>query len=330
VKFWGIGNEMWNRRQLGVMPLQQFEIKHNLFAEAMRRVDPTIKLIASGAMPDTMTGSKQSLYLGPADWTGGLFSHCLANMDLISEHIGSQDTPGEPLVDWMRKLANRVRKKYEAYQDYLALIPALKTKPVPICSDEWRYLGGPANSYKFVPAYAWTFNEMFRHSDLFQMACYSFPQKYLINANRTDAELNPAGLLFKLYRDHYGVIPVRVTGDSPPPPPNHPVGGEHPKVNAGSDTYPLDLAAALSNDRKSLTMAVVNPTESEQQLNLSINGVALTGAGRAWFMAPSSVNAVNVLGQPPQVEVQEREVNLTTNAMTIAPISVNIYEFPVK
>ena len=62
----------------------------------MRKVDPTILLIASGAMPDTMTGSKQSLnlgdklipeYLSPADWTGTLFQHCLDNMDLISEHF---------------------------------------------------------------------------------------------------------------------------------------------------------------------------------------------------------------------------------------------------
>ena len=352
VKFWGIGNEAWGGWQMGAMSLQQFEIKHNLFAEAMRRVDPAIKLIASGAMPDAMTGSKQSLRLGnklipdclgPADWTGGLFSNCLANLDLISEHFYSYNTThfdlekaaqvpndsDEPLVDWMRRPANHVREKYEAYQNYLALIPALKTKPVPICLDEWAYSGVPANSYKVVPAYAWTFNEMFRHSDLFQMAGFTFATS-LISANRTDAVLNPAGLLFKMYRDHYGTIPVDVAGNSPQPKPKYPPGGEEPVVNAGSDTYPLDVAAALSSDRKSLTVAVVNPTESGQQLNLSINGVALTDAGRVWFMAPSSVNATNVVGQAPQVEVQEREVNLTTNAMMIVPLSVNIYEFPVK
>src|ERR1035441_6950436 len=69
-----------------------------LFAQAMRRVDPTIKLIASGAMPDAMTGSKQAKrisgkivpdYLSPADWSGGMLAHCLENMDLISEHFYS-------------------------------------------------------------------------------------------------------------------------------------------------------------------------------------------------------------------------------------------------
>jgi alpha-N-arabinofuranosidase len=91
VKYWGIGNEAWGfSYQFGAMKLAQYVVKHNAFAEAMRSVDPSITLIGSGAMADTMTGSKESLNLGdslipkplgPADWTGGLFSHCLENMD---------------------------------------------------------------------------------------------------------------------------------------------------------------------------------------------------------------------------------------------------------
>lgn len=66
VKFWGIGNEMWGiSYQYGALKLNQFEYKHNQFARAMKQVDPTIQLIASGAMPDTMTGSRESLSLAP-------------------------------------------------------------------------------------------------------------------------------------------------------------------------------------------------------------------------------------------------------------------------
>ena len=142
VKFWGIGNEAWGfSYQYGAMKLNQFEFKHNEFAKAMKQVDPTIKLIASGAMPDTMTGSKESLnlgtnlvppYLSPADWTGGLLSNCFNNIDLISEHFynygnthfslaeGRQvpNDPNEPVTDWMRRPANHIRIKYEEYQEY--------------------------------------------------------------------------------------------------------------------------------------------------------------------------------------------------------------------
>ena len=36
--------------------------------------------------------------------------------------------------------------------------------------------------------------------------------------------------------------------------------------------YPLDVSAALSEDRKTLTFAVLNPSDSAQQLKLAING----------------------------------------------------------
>ena len=352
VKFWGVGNEMWGEWQLGVMPLKQFEIKHNLFARAMRNADPTIKLVASGAMPDAMTGSKQAKrltgkvvaeYGSPADWSGGMLANCLSNMDLLSEHFYTYNNQhfdlekgesvavatNEPLVEWERRPANMVRAKYEHYQEYLKRIPGLKDKPVPICLDEWAYSRVPPNSYKVVPAYAWAFDEMFRHSDLYQMAGFTFATS-LLSANRTEAVLNPAGLLFKLYHDHYGTIPVEVTGNSPQPPPQYPVGGDQPAVNAGSDTYPLDVAAALSNDRKTLTVAVVNPTESAQPLNLSIRGAELAGKERLWRMAPADINTTIVVGQKPGVEVEEHPLDGLPDTVTIAPISVNIFELVLK
>ena len=149
VKFWGIGNEMWGiSYQYGAMKPSQFAFKHNQFAKAMRKVDPSIKLIACGAMPDTMTGSKESLslgtnlvppYLSPADWSGGLFSNCFNNFDLMSDHFynygnthfslteGRQvpNDSNEPVTDWMRRPANHIRIKYEEYKEYEKLFPQL-------------------------------------------------------------------------------------------------------------------------------------------------------------------------------------------------------------
>jgi alpha-N-arabinofuranosidase len=334
------------------MPLSQFVVKHKLFAKAMRRVDPKITLIAGGAMPDTMTQSRQALRLGgkvlpdalsPSDWTGGLFLHVLDDMDLISEHFYCYDGqrfdlekgdrvptgPGEPLVEWMRQPANRVRAKYEEYQEYLERIPALRAKRVPIALSEWAYARMRPNSYKVVPAYAWAFHEMFRHSDLYQMACFTFATS-LLAANRTEAVLNPAGLLFKLYRDHFGTVPVDVSGDSPPPPPKYPVGGEQPKVNAGSPTFPLDVAAAWTADRRALTIAVVNPTESEQALDLTVTGADLLAGGRRWRMAPAALDATITPGEKPEVEVEERAVAGLPASGRYPPFSVSLYVIPIR
>ena len=351
IKFWGVGNEPWGEWQLGFMPVAQWELKHNMFAKAMRKVDPTIKLIAAGAMPDAMTGSKQAKrlngqivpdYLSPADWSGNLLAHCLDNMDMISEHFYSTsgkrtdlqtgekvDTGPQSLVEWERAPATQVRSKYEHYQEYLKRIPELKAKPVPISLDEWAYIGAPPNSYKVVPAYAWAFHEMFRHSDLYQLGAFTFATA-MISEDRTDAVLNPTGLLFKMYREHFGAIPVQVSGDSPQPKPIYPAGGDQPAVNPGSDTYPLDVSAALSDDHKTLTFAVLNPSDSEQQLKLAINGVRLASQGHVWRMAPSSVDATITVGQKPGVEVEEKEVTAVPDTVSVPPFSVNIYSFVVQ
>ena len=235
----------------------------------------------------------------------------------------------QPLVEWERAPATQVRVKYEHYQQYLKLIPGLKAKPVPIAIDEWAYMGGGPNSYKVVPAYDWAFHEMFRHSDLYQLGAFTFATA-MISENRTDAVLNPTGLLFKMYREHFGTIPVQVSGDSPQPKPIYPAGGDQPAVNPGSDTYPLDVSAALSDDRRTLTFAVLNPSDSEQQLQLAINGVKLASQGHRWRMAPSSVDATITVGQKPGVEVQEQELTSMPNATAVPPFSVNIYSFAVQ
>ena len=347
VKFWGIGNEAWGfSYQYGAMRLNQFEYKHNQFAKAMKQVDPTIKLIASGAMPDTMTGSKESLnlgtnlipvYLSPADWTGGLLSNCFNNIDLISEHFynygathfslaeGKQvpNDPNEPVTDWMRRPANHIRLKYEEYKDYEKLISQLVTHPKPLNIDEWAYSSRGGNvSYPTYPAYAWVFHEMFRHSDIFQMAGQTFATS-LLARNGTNVSLTANGLVFKIYRDHFGSIPVDVSGNSPQPKPAEPPGGEQPVVNAGSETFPLDVVAAWTDDHRSLTVAVLNPTDVEQPLKLNIAGAGSSGKGTLWRLAAAKDN-----GQNPSIS--SAPVDSIPDSLTLPRFSVSIYDLQVK
>jgi alpha-N-arabinofuranosidase len=351
VKLWGVGNEPWGDYQMGSMSIEQFELKHNLFAKAMRAADPSIKLIAGGAMPDVMTGANQSKridgkfvpdYLSTADWSGHMLAHCLDNIDMLSEHFYSSsdmhtdlklekkvNIGPQSLIEWERAPATQVRVKYEHYQEYLKRIPALQAKPVPIALDEWAYMGGGPNSYKVVPAYAWAFHEMFRHSDLFQLGAFTFATA-MMSETRTDATLNPTGLLFKMYRDHFGTIPVEVSGDSPQPKPIFPAGGDQPAINPGSDTYPLDVIAAWTEDHKTLTVAVLNPSDSEQSMQLKINGAAIIGSGKLWQMAPKTVDAVVAVGKVPEVSMAEYSPGSIPDTIVSPPFSVAIYSFPAR
>jgi alpha-N-arabinofuranosidase len=355
IKWWGIGNEMYGAWQFGVMPLSQFVFKHNLFAEAMRKVDPSITLLATGATPDEMTiyglalpsvGKLIPDYGSPGDWDFGLFTRCFESIDIMSEHFysyagqrfdhASGVKPGafsranymvkvdEPLVEWARRPANRVRNKVEAYEEYLQRIPALKTRRIPMTIDEWAYTGA-GNNLKGSLANAMVLQEIFRHSDLIRMAGHTMGTAS-IEYNDTESALNTTGLLFKFYRDHFGSVPVEVGGNSPVPPPLYPVGADQPKVNAGSPTYPLDVTAALTGGGKSLTVAIINATESAQELELSFTGIALGGKGRMWRMTGDSLNAATGLGRN-EVRIVETPLTETPKALTVAPISISIYEF---
>jgi alpha-L-arabinofuranosidase len=345
IRWWGIGNEMYGPWQFGYMPLNQFEIKHNLFARAMRNADPSIKLIASGATPDEMTvngiamkvvGKEIPDFGSPADWDGGMFQHCLENMDVMSEHFytydgqrysleeGKRVKVTEPLVDWCRRPANRVLEKVEAYEDYDQRIPALKEKRVTMNIDEYAYVPVRPN-LKNAISLAWALQEMFRHTDLITMAAHTMGTGCL-DIKPTESAMNTVGMMYKLYRDHYGTVPVEVTGNSPQPPPAYPVGGDQPKVNAGSATYPLDVSAALSADGKLLTVAVINPTESEHALELGVKGIELSGAGKLWLMTGPGPDSATGLGHS-EVDVKESALTEVPRSLSVPPVSISIYQF---
>jgi alpha-N-arabinofuranosidase len=362
VEFWNVGNEPYGTWQLGRTDLKYYVLKHNEFARAMRKVDPSITILASGAMPDEMTieGMTRAMHLdnlqaqfgSDADWTGGLLAHCWGYFDGITEHWYSRagfrfdlehaktDTPkpgievgyvpaDETVLEWVRHPSNRMHLKTEEWQEYQRRFPAMIDKKIFLSLDEYAYTGTPQN-LRLALAYAMVFNEMIRHTDFLRMSAFTMGVSTL-DYNQTAAVLNTNGLLFKLYGDHLGpgLLPVAVSGNSPQPPPKYPVGGDQPQTNAGSPTYPLDMVAALTADRKYLTLAVVNATESVQHLDLNVTGVRLAGKSTLWQMTGKDLDAANRVGQEPQVEVKEIEIGDAPQTLSVAPISVNIYRFPV-
>jgi alpha-N-arabinofuranosidase len=339
------------------MPLDHYIIKHNMFGKAMRAKDPSIQLIGSGATPEEMTIAKLSLRttgeLVPAvgskgDWTGNLLLHCRDYIDVMSEHFYCYDgqrfdlevartsplvmwsgfvKAEETLLEWTRRPADRVRTKVEAYQDYLERLPGFKDRFVPMNIDEWAY-ARLAPCLKQALSYAWALHEMFRHTDLITMAAYTFATS-CVTWNGADAILNTTGMVFKFYRDHYGVLPLAVSGNRPQPGPKYPVGGEQPRVSAGSPTYPLDVHAALTADRAALTVAVVNPGEEAQRLALNVEGIALKGGGRVWRLSGPHPEATNALGKEPEVTVTEAAVVGPPGTLAAPPLSASIYRFEV-
>jgi len=255
VKFWNIGNEPWGSWQLGRTDTKYFMLKHNEFAKAMRAVDPSIVLIASGRMleDDGLRGDVRAKYDGnlkplygtDVDWTGNFLEHCFGNFDGIAEHWYAQ--PGrrfdiekakklppdasneeayvkvdQTLLESARYGANVVQKKAEEWKGYEQRFPQMREKKIFLSIDEYAYFGGGFNrssTLRVGLAYGLIFNEMLRHTDFLTMAAHTTGLSTL-DINRTSSTFSTTGLVFKLYADHFvGAIPVELSGNSRQPPP---------------------------------------------------------------------------------------------------------------
>ena len=233
----------------------------------------------------------------------------------------------EPMLDWARRPSNRVRLKAEAWTEYKKRYPEMVERKIFLSIDEWGYFGARTN-LKLALSFAMAMQEMFRHTDFIKMSAFTFGTSCLA-FDSVNSTYNTTGLMFKLYRDHFGTLPVQVGGNSPQPAPKWPVGGDQPSVNAGSSTYPLDVVAALTADRKVLTVAVVNCTESPHQMQLNISGIGLGSKARMWQMSGPAPDSANVLGEEPAVKVAEASLGDSINMLSVPPVSISIYALPV-
>jgi alpha-N-arabinofuranosidase len=89
------------------------------------------------------------------------------------------------------------------------------------------------------------------------------------------------------------------------------------------------MFAALTADHRFLTLAVVNATDSEQKFSLHVSGARLNGNPTLWQITGKDLDAANHVGQPPQVEVKQTPLGEVSTTLSIAPISINMYRFPV-
>ena len=171
-------------------------------------------------------------------------------------------------------------------------------------------------------------HELFRNSGWFLMSQFTHLTG-LVTIDRVTTGIEPIGLMFKLYRRHFGRIPVQVTGNSPQPDVEGLVGLDKPKVPSGSPTYPLDVAAALTEDRGTLTVAIVNPSETEVPINVSFEGVTLRQGGTRFRIAAPGLYPPNEPGRPPAINIEETNMTGILETLVIPRLSISLYEWPV-
>ncbi|MDD8043943.1 MAG: alpha-L-arabinofuranosidase C-terminal domain-containing protein [Verrucomicrobiota bacterium] len=305
VTWFGIGNEMYGDWQLGHMSLNHYIIKHNLFVDRMREEDPNIKVITVG---------------DAGEWSRGMLQRTADRTDLISEHFYCQER--DSVIEHVAQMRDNVRRKANAHRGYREEIPGLAARNITIAMDEWNYWYGPHVFGELGTRYfmkdalgiAVGLHEFFRNSDIITMAQYAQTVNVIgcIKTTRTEAAFATTGLVLKLYRKEFGTIPVKIEGE----------------------TGLVDVMAALTADRKTLTIGLVNPTDQEQVLSIPVAGLNVSPEATQFQMAHADPMTYNEPGAEPAIVIEETQLTLEDGEegmrFTAPPYSVNLLRLPVK
>ncbi len=351
VIYWGVGNEGYGEWQLGHMSPAHYVLKHNYFGEAMLEKDPTIKLIASGASVPEQSSQYRNYrkpyqtelpvpFLGDFDWTGQLLKGSLEYIDYMSEHIypNSGAYFDDETDSWVpcqfdflesiRLAANRVKNSAESMDKYEEMIPGVKEKHVPYWIDEWA--GGRGRGFQGTIGAAVTLHEMYRYSYYVMMAgITSVGSLYTYNDNT--ATISSTGLLFKLFIEHLGDLPLGLTGNSPQKAMRGTPFVDIPLEPSGSPTYPLDIVATKCSKSGKVMVSVVNPTEEQQSFALKFDGGQMDPKSKVtvYALAPTEATDANTIDNPGVISVQTRTEKPNSN-VTVPPHSVILYEYIIK
>lgn len=301
VKFWAVGNEMYGNWQLGHMPLEEYVKKHNDVAKAIWNVDPDAQLIAVGAV---------------GKWSETMLAQCSDHMNLISEHFYNGHKKDDAIHIW--QIRNSIKQIANVHRKYREDIPGLADKDIRIALDEWNYwlvpyiYGELGCRYYFRDALgiAAGLHEYFRNSDIIFMANYAQTVNVIgaIKTSKTAVSFASTGLPLKLYRNQFGTIPIAIDAQ--------------PK--------PLDVSAAWTEDRKAITVAVINITKQQYDLVLDIKNARLTGKAKRWLIQQDNLKAYNEPGKEPQIVIEEKNITQMSNILNARPQSITLYRLDVR
>jgi alpha-N-arabinofuranosidase len=320
VQYWCVGNEMFGTWQLGYIRLSQYELKHNIFADAMWKVDSSIKLVAVGDLDTNNVENDPETKKSGEKWSHGMLANCADRMNFISEHFYRGRLPWDestryPLSEAVTQLKEGIRQKADGHRALQAEL-GLKQK-VPVSVDEWNYwhreytfgeLGCPYDLADGLGV-AEGLHEYYRSTDIIFMAFYAQTVNVIgaIKTSRTEAQMETTGLVLSMYRAHFGKTPVVLA----------------------KDYAPLDVTAALSADGKSLTVGVVNPTGEKVTLALALAGGKVTGKAARWTVTGTAETDKNVPGAPRAVNIAEEPGIDATVPVEIPALSANVISIPI-
>lgn len=320
IKYWGIGNEVDGPWQIGFKTPQEYARATTEFGKVMKWVDPSIKLIASGV----------------SNWAAQDF---VERGQLLMEQAGHLiDYLG---VHWYVENANNDFPTYmtlsELFDDrlsaYEGLVRAVQVErglknPVYIAVDEWNVWhrmpeGEVAEEtiYTLEDALvtAMHFNAFIRHAKSVKMATIAQIVNLLapIYTKPDGMFLQTIFYPFELYSRYAGSTALNVHWD-----------GDTFSAGDYIGLRTLDVSATLSDDKRQLSVFVVNRSETEAlEAEIQLAQGSINGTVQVFTVNGANIKVQNSFEQPGQVITREGQLassGTSTLRATFEPHSVTV------
>ncbi len=304
VKYWGLGNEMYGRWQIGALSAEDYVKKAREFAKVMKWVDPTIQLVSCGNT-------------GWTDWDRVVLEGLAPYIDYHSIHLytGSNDYYSNVLAPHQ---AERALRSCQTFIDNVRYTQKIE-HPIYVAYDEWnvwfRQRGaesGLEERYTLADALAVAtyLNSFIRHCNTVKIANYAQLVNVIapIFTSKEGLFLQSIYHPIQLYSSHMHGIALDVHVDCEQLPFTA-KDEQSPWPHTVADLGPfkaLDVSATTDADGREITVAVIN-RERERALSTTFyfSEIALQPEATIYEVNGSHPNAVNSFEEPQAVTVRE-------------------------
>jgi alpha-N-arabinofuranosidase len=295
VKYWEIDNELWRSLQPNPAVYAQAV---PLFAAAMKKIDPSITIIAHGG-----NGADRR-------YDRVLVNNAAPDFDILSIHHYMDP----------QRFASGIVEQDGLYKDLATLIQASKNPSIKLDVSEWNaqttdwrtglYAGGLLNTFEKNGANLAIAGPalLFRHvsAPAWDNAFINFDHKGWFPA--------PNYVVMKLWNEHFAPERLGIDGlpDAPPAPP------------AAGDA--LNLVATRTADASTVILKAVNPTGTEIPVAATFEGAFSPAAASFELIAPGDLRARNTMDHPDNVKPAAAAATLTNGRLqfTMPPYSAGV------
>lgn len=311
---WELGNELWGNWNLGYPTHGQLAARTAAFSKAVHTVDPSARLIATGADPDHFDAWNKIQLTNPPDTFNYLSTHFVVRTDDVLMANPNPDFVAAAAFALPVELERRLRQM----QDQIDAAVGYKGK-AQVAFTEWLFTGSQNGAPNFTNMGGAVMtggflNMLLRNAAIVPVSDMTGIMDFAgISKKRSQIYGTPTYYVFKMYASADIASPVEV------------------KVNAGSysvhngvrrlpeiDAVPdLDVVAAVSRDGKGLTLFCVNRSPvTDIPTRIELHGFAAQSSAQVHLVDSSFLTDVNDEVVPVRVRQKDSEETIKPDGWT--------------